>query len=208
MCTNTTWLFLTDQSHLCRQCKSEPAANRHAFAMQQTIRISCRGLQCMTKCMAKVQQRPVALFCFVSGHNLSLHLDRAFYSCNPEVHIACCHCCPIFFKPGKKLCIPKQSIFQNLAVSSKKIARRQRVQHSRISQHKTWLVKGTSKVFALCSVYASLAANRTVHLCQKRCRNLHKPHATAHDRCGEPNQISNHPAAKRHNDISPFNFLV
>jgi len=49
-----------------------------------------------------------------------------------------------------------------------------------------------------------LAANRAVHLRQKRSRDLHEPHATAQYGGGKARQITDDPAAKRDDDVAPF----
>ena len=50
--------------------------------------------------------------------------------------------------------------------------------------------------------------NRAINLRQKRRRYLHKPHTTAQDRSGKPDQITDNTPTKSDDDISALDLLI
>ena len=69
-------------------------------------------------------------------------------------------------------------------------------------------MKSPDQVLALRGIDPGLAPHRTVHLRQKRCRDLHKTHPAPQHRSGKAGQIPDHPASQRHHQITPFHLLL
>ena len=123
-------------------------------------------------------------------------------------NIASCHFRAISLKPLKELCIPKQTVFDDLTTTRKKITRCQRSKDINICQNKARLVKRSNKVLTVTGVDACFATHRAVDLRQKRRRDLYEPYTAAQDCGGKSNQITNDTATKGYNHIAPFDFLV
>ena len=69
-------------------------------------------------------------------------------------------------------------------------------------------MKRSDQIFTLWRVNAGLTADRAVDLCQKRCWNLNKLNTSAQNSRGKPDQIPNHTAAERNNDVIAFDLLI
>ena len=162
----------------------------------------------MTERMAKVQQGAFALLCLVAHDDVGFHLHRPAHRLDPCGHIPGRQRLPLGFQPVKKRRIAEQPVFHHLAITGKEIARLERAKNGRIGQHQRGLMKGPHKVFALRYVDSGLAAHRTVHLRQQRCRDLHKSHTPTQD-CGcKAHQIANHSAAQSDNNVFAFDLLI
>ena len=110
--------------------------------------------------------------------------------------------------PIKERRITQQPVFNHLTIPGQKVAVGQRVQHRDIGQHQCGLMERADQILALRRINPGFAADRTVHLRQKRGRHLHKPHATAQHGCGETHKVADYSAAQRDHDIAAFDLLL
>ena len=158
----------------------------------------------MTKRVAEVQQRPVALFKFVADHDFGLHLAGPGDGMDPGGHIACRHRRAVLFQPVEKSRITQQPVFHHLAITRQKIAFRQGAQHIGIGQHQHGLIKRAHQIFAMRRVDPGFATDGTVDLRQQGRGDLHKAHPAPDHGSGKSGQIADHPAAKGNHQIAAF----
>jgi hypothetical protein len=118
-----------------------------------------RRFQRVAKRVAEIEQGPVAGLILVAGDHIGLGLARNRDGFSAR-RAAGKNLLPICFQPGKKVWPVDQAIFGDFGVSGAKLARWQRVERRRISQHQPRLLEHADQIFATRGIDAGLAADR------------------------------------------------
>ena len=116
--------------------------------------------------MAEVKKCPHTRFGFIFCDNAGFHCARSSYGVRGSLGIAGHNRFDIFIKPRVKICIAKQTVFDNFGIARCALTLGQRVQNIKISQHRQRLMKCADEIFAMRRVDTGFAAHRTIHLCQ------------------------------------------
>ena len=106
------------------------------------------------------------------------------------------HIFAVCFQPFKKVTITKQSIFDDFGETGTQFARRQAGQKCGIGKHGFGLIERADQIFTFGRINASLATDRAIDLCQKRCWYLHKINTAQQAGRRKASQITNNAAAK------------
>ena len=154
----------------------------------------------MAERVAEIEQRALAVLALVAGDDRGLgaaggrNRMLARRAAGEDVGV-------VGFEPGEKGFVAEHAIFRDFGISGAELARRQRVERRRIGDHQHRLMKRAEQVLALRRVDAGLAADRRIHLRQKRGRHLHEIDPAAQHRSGKAREIADHAAAERDHQI-------
>ena len=189
-----------DHSELRGKFRGQHHADGNAFAMEQPVGETGRGLQRMPERMAEIEQRAFAVFAFVARHDRGLGaagggdgvLARRAALENIGV---------VGLQPGEERFIAEHAIFGDFGIAGAELARRQRVEHRGVGDHQHRLVKRAEQILALRRIDPGLAADGRIDLRQQRGRHLHEIDAAAQDRRRKAGEIADHAAAERNHQI-------
>lgn len=191
-----------------RQCERVRHADRDGFAMEQHIAETGLGLKGMAERVAQVEERAVALLTFVARNDCSLGATTRHNRVPQSILLVRKNARPVLLKPVEEGRIADQAILYHLGVTGPHLARWQRLQDCGIGDDCAWLVEKAHKVFAVSGVDRRLAANRTVHLCEERGRNLDVRQAAQQEARGDAGDIANHAPAERDDDGRPLDARI
>ncbi len=183
-------------------------ADRHALAMDEAGRIVADDLfQRVTKGVAEVEQRAIALLGLVAGDHRRLGLagDRDGVL---QLRPARENRRPVALQPGEEIGAVDQAVFDHFRVAGGEFARRQRGEAAGVGEHQRGLVEGADQIFAVRGIDAGLAADRGIDLRQHGGRNLHEIHAAPQARGGEAGEIAHHAAAERDQQVAALHARV
>ena len=110
-------------------------------------------------------------------------------------------------QPGKECLVIDNAVLDHLGEARAILARRQGRQRVQVAQHQLGLVESPDEVLARRQIDAHLAADRAVHLRQKRRRHLHEGNASQVGRGHKTRQIAHHTAAEGHDERPALKML-
>ena len=205
MCPHPRCIGRRAQAARGGQVKGQRHAERHAFAMQQTVRKAGFGFKGMPKGMAEVEQgADIAGLAFIGSDHRRLGTARYRDRLGLCRRIAGQQCGRIGLAPIEETGVADQAVFHHLGIAGAQVAQRQGLQHLRIDQHQRRLVEGANKVLAGGRVDRGLAAHRRIDLGEQSRRHLHEPATTPQDAGGKAGQVTDDAAAQRHHRIAAF----
>ena len=194
---------IRDHAELRGKLRRQHHADGNALAMEQAIGEAGCSLQRMAEGMTEIEQRALAVFALVAGDNRGLGAaggcDRVLARSAAGKDVGM-----VGVEPGEEGFIAEHAIFGDFGVAGAELARRQRIEHGGIGNHQNRLMKRAEQVLALRRVDAGLAADRRIHLRQKRGRHLHEIDAATQDRRRKAGEIADHAAAERDHQIVAF----
>src|SRR5579864_6646333 len=173
----------------------------------QVFAVMGNRFKAVPDCVAEVQQRPEAALCFVLAYNLRFDFTatgddprEGYRIPGDEFRQAALQFC-------KQRSVVDDAVLDNLSQPGPVFSFRKRFERVQVAQDKPGLVKGAYKILAGLEVNSDFAADRTVHLCQERCRDLNKRDSAKVSCRNETGEISDHTAPKGDDEGLAFQAL-
>src|SRR5690606_13614713 len=162
----------------------------------QPFRIAGKGLNGMTKGVAKVEDRPYPTFSFVGCDYFGLAttgtLNGFCHSSRLQRHQRL----SALLKPTKELSILDGTVFNDLGHACSEFPSRESPQGKCVNQYRLGLMKGTGRILAKFMINPGLAANRRVYLGQQCGWHLDECHTALIGGRGITRHVSNHATAQ------------
>ena len=86
--------------------------------MQQTVRITGRSLECMSKSMAEIKQRAIARLALVTLDDVGLHAAGTCHGVFDPCHVAAQRLGTVGLQPLEEGCIAQRAVFHHFGIDA------------------------------------------------------------------------------------------
>ena len=162
----------------------------------QPLRIAGRGLYCVCKGVAQIEERTVCVLPLIAPDDLRLDLTRAADHVGEGCWIAREKLVQVCLQPAEKRRITDEAVLDDLGKAGPELPGGERREGSGIRQHDGRLMEGANQILAARVVDAGLASNRGIHLRQEGRWHLSIGDAPLIARRREPGHIAHNSAAQ------------
>src|SRR5476649_2583337 len=143
----------------------------------QPFPVTQAGLNCMTECVAEIENGAQAAFAFVGSDYISLHLARALHRMRERSRIAIVQSRDVRLDPLEEFAVGNGARLDHFGDTRGEFTRRQRLERSYVSDDRLRLIKRADHVLAERMIDAGLPTYRRIDLREQRGRHLDKGHA-------------------------------
>src|SRR5471032_2613396 len=107
----------------------------------QPFPVTQASLDCMTECMAKIENGAQAAFAFVGSDYISLHLARALHRMRERGRIAIVQSRDVRLDPVEEFAVGNGARLDHFRDTCGKLTRRQRLKRCNVSDNRLRLIK-------------------------------------------------------------------
>src|SRR4029077_4902446 len=109
----------------CGEVEGERHADRHAFAVQESVGVAGGCLECMAEGMAEIQQSALTGLTLIARHNVGLHPAGTRYRMHSCRAVTRDRGRSVALQPIEKLAVAERSVLYDLRVTAQELAPRQ-----------------------------------------------------------------------------------
>src|SRR2546428_1135573 len=190
--THASGVGLRKIAELTRQVGRHHYPGRHGLAVQPSPVAEAR-FNGVAERVAEVEERAQAALALVTADDFGFDRDRAHHSLFQHFRIPRQQAIEIGLEPAEERRVADQAVLDHFGKPRAQLALGQGFQRSHVGHDQLRLMKGADHVLSERVIDRGLAADRRIHLCEQRGRDLNEGHAALIGGGGEPRQIPDYP---------------